>query len=424
MRGDLPNAPDGRIQTGRAGQIPTRIAHADGYGPDCRHTPVREQDFPKIHIRTCRGAVARRASGMTQSLTLRASIHRPGALAGDAAPYAGADSFSFVRLQVRDADGATGEGVTGRFLAAEVAHFLNGAVSGAQLSTGDDLVGMLMRRFNPRAMTGVVVSALSALDIALTDLKATRAGVNVATLLGGARRAAPVHVTCGFPALDMDALVEACRSEVAAGAKGVKVLVAAKGRSVAQDVARLAAVRDAIGPDADLIADANCGMDLETASDMARRVAHLNLAWLEEPVLHNDRTALATLAAQGSVPLGAGQMEQSKDRFSLLSEAGVRVLQPNAVFAGGSAAALDVARQAVRLGHTVSPAGGWDIVNLQWMCGGMTSGAVELHRAQARISRLFQPDGPMVSDGQLSVPDRSGLGLVPDEDALARCRIG
>jgi L-rhamnonate dehydratase len=354
-------------------------------------------------------------------LRLEAAVYRAGAAPGDPAPYAGEDSFTFVRVRVTDADGATGDGFTGRFLAAEVAHFLNGALAEAVSVPGP--LPDLARAFNPRAMTGVVVSALSALDVALWDLAGKRAGRSVAAILGGQRPAAPVHVTCGFPALDADALVAACAAEVAAGARGVKVLVAAKGRSVAEDAERLRAVRAAIGPEADLIADANCGWDFEMARGFARQVADLDLdlAWLEEPVRGNDRHALAALAREGIVPLGAGQMEQSADRFALLAEAGVDVIQPNAVFAGGVGAAVAAARAS---GRAVSPAGGWDLVNLHWMCGAMAEGAVELHRAQARIARLLLPEPPTMRGGMLHVPEAPGLGLVPDEDALAACRVG
>ncbi|MBF9060330.1 mandelate racemase/muconate lactonizing enzyme family protein [Rhodobacterales bacterium HKCCSP123] len=355
-------------------------------------------------------------------LRLRASVHRAEAAPGDPAPYAGEDSFTFVRVSVTDAEGALGHGFTGRFCAAEVAHLLNGAVAEALSRRGP--MPDLARVLNPRGMTGVVVSALSALDIALWDLAGQRAGKSVAALLGGARPSAPVDVTCGFPALDTDALVAACAQEVAAGAHGVKVLVAARGRSPAEDLARVAAVRAAIGEGAALIADANCGWDPESALAFARGAAALNLSFLEEPVRGNDRKALAALAAEGIVPLGAGQMEQSADRFALLAEAGVRVIQPNAVFAGGIPAAIGAARAAEAAGCTVSPAGGWDIVNLHWMCGAMTSGAVELHRAQARIARLLMPEPPRLRDGVLAVSDAPGLGLRPDEDALAACRVG
>lgn len=355
-------------------------------------------------------------------LRVAASVHRAEALAGDPAPYAGADSFTFVHLTITDADGATGHGFTGRFCAAEVAHLLNGAIADALAQPGP--LPDLARRLNPRGMTGVVVSALSALDIAMWDLAGTRAGRSVASLLGGARACVPVHVTCGFPELDTEALVAACAAEVDAGAAGVKVLVAGRGRSVAEDVARLAAVRAAIGPGADLIADANCGWDLEAATAFARGVADLGLAWLEEPVAGNDRHALAALAGLGLVPLGAGQMEQSTERFELLTEAGLAVLQPNAVFAGGIGPAVRAARAALAAGRDVSPAGGWDFVNLHWMAGALETGAVELHRAQARIGRLFAETAPDLRAGGLGVPDAPGLGLSPDTERLAACRLG
>jgi len=123
------------------------------------------------------------------------------------------------------------------------------------------------------------------------------------------------------------------------------------------------------------------------------------------------------------MPIGAGQMEQDADRFALLAEAGVTVLQPNAVFAGGLRAAAMLAESGRRLGCAISPAGGWDLVNLHWMCGASATCAVELHRAQSRIARLLLGAPPVLSNGALHVPDRPGLGLNPDEEALERCQL-
>ncbi|MFY0690470.1 MAG: mandelate racemase/muconate lactonizing enzyme family protein [Paracoccaceae bacterium] len=352
-----------------------------------------------------------------------ASVHSPAGRPGDPAPYSGQNSFTFVMLRLRDPDGVEGFGVTGRFLADEVAHFLNRVLPGALDEDAEDPVAALARKHNPRGMGGVVVSALSALDVALTDIRAKRQGVNVAKLLGGAREAAPVHITCGFPELEIGALADMCAGEVEAGASGVKVLIAARGRSVAEDLGRLRAVREAIGPSADLIADANCRMARGAALEFVQGAQDLNLTWLEEPVTGNDRTLLAEMAAHG-IPLGAGQMEQSADRFALLTEAGVNVIQPNAVFAGGFPAAINAARAAMARGASVSPAGGWDIVNLHWMCGALSAGAVELHRAQTRIVRLLMPEGLSIRDGRLTASAAPGLGLTPDTAALAECRVG
>lgn len=354
-------------------------------------------------------------------LHVTAHVHRAPNGAGDPAPYAGEDSFTFVRVQLRCADGIVGNGFTGRFCAAEVAHLLNGSI--AEALAGGMTVADLARTLNPRGMTGVVVSALSALDIALWDLLGQRAGQSVASLLGAGRKAARAHVTCGFSDLDQGTLVAACTNEIAAGAAGVKVLVAGKGRTVADDIARLRAVRGAIGDGPDLIADANCGWDLEHALEFARGVADLRLSWLEEPLRQNDRHGLAALSRSGLVPLGAGQMEQSADRFELLSEAGVDVIQPNAVFAGGIDAAVNAARAALLADRAVSPAGGWDIINLHWMCSAVAEGCVELHRAQTRIARLLCARPLDLKDGFLHIPDAPGFGLEPDDAALVACRV-
>ena len=149
------------------------------------------------------------------------------------------------------------------------------------------------------------------------------------------------------------------------------------------------------------------------------------LAWFEEPLHGNDPGDLAALAADRIHPIGAGQMEQSRERFRQLEAAGVSVLQPNAVFAGGIGAAIAVAQQARGNGRTVSPAGGWDIVNIQWMCGAVEQGPVELHRAQDRITRLVRGSASSlpIADGCLAPPSGAGLGLLPDEAALAACAL-
>ena len=360
--------------------------------------------------------------GLPWPIQVSASVHAPGAVADDPAPYAGPDSFTFVRVRVRDAEGATGDGFTGRFLAPEVAAFLNRLGDEIDGSAKDPLAEA-MRRLNPRHMTGVVVSAMGALDIAMNDLRGRRRSLALWRLLGARRDRAPTHVTCGFGSLDDDALVATCAAEVEAGATGVKVLVGGRNRSIAEDAARLRKVRAALGPRVDLIADANCAWDLDAAQEMVRAVEGVDLTWLEEPVRGNDRHALRHLTDMGIVPIGAGQMEQSADRFDLLTEAGVTVIQPNAVFAGGIDATVRAAGRALEAGCTVSPAGGWDAVNLHWMCGTLESGAVELHRAQGRIARLLRP-AHRVERGELVLSDAPGLGFDPDEAGLAACRVG
>ncbi|WP_323795156.1 mandelate racemase/muconate lactonizing enzyme family protein [Nisaea sp.] len=360
---------------------------------------------------------------------IQASVHRPVA-AGEQenrATYAGTDGPVFVRCRIDTDEGITGNGFTGRFLAAEVSHFLNHALSEAITGKdplGLDLMAAIERHFNPRAMTGVVVSALSALEIALTDIRAQAAGKSIAVLLGGKRSRVPVHVTCGLPHLDIDALQAASSRAIQAGAAGVKIVIAAKGRPWQEDAERILAIREAIGPDADLIADANCGFDLPTARNLAFAVSDARLAWLEEPLRDNDPRRLAELTGEIDCPVGAGQMEQSEYRFEqLIRQGGVSVIQPNAVFAGGFSKALDVIRLAGRHNRDTCPAGGWDFINLHLMAGALEHGAMEYHEGHESIIRCISGGVPSPVDGYLNVPDAPGLGVAIDESALETARI-
>ncbi|WP_420405452.1 mandelate racemase/muconate lactonizing enzyme family protein [Nisaea sp.] len=357
------------------------------------------------------------------------SIHRPVSAGeeGRSAVYAGTDGPVFVRCRVETDEGLTGNGFTGRFLAAEVAHFLNGALGTAALGMDPldpDLVNGLEAKFNPRAMTGVVVSAFSAFEIALTDIRARVAGKSIAGLLGGKRDSVPVHVTCGLPHLDMDALQATCRDAVAEGAAGVKVIIADRSRCWEEDAERIVAVREAIGDDADLIADANCKLPYEKAVRFAKRAHAAHLAWLEEPLPANDPPALARLSEETGVPLGAGQMEQSPYRFRQLIDQGrIAVIQPNAVFAGGFSRALEVMRMAEDHDRLICPAGGWDFVNLHLMAGATARGAMEYHAGHAAIVRCITGRTQQPENGCLAVPNAAGLGIGIDENALETARL-
>jgi len=364
---------------------------------------------------------------MPEIVAVEARVHQPHDDSFNSQSYAGKDSFLFVRLRVRLSDGLEGEGFTGRFLAAEVKHFLNGGVANAILGrdplNDDNLYAKLAGRLNPRHMTGVVVSALSALDIAFHDLRAKAKGVSVSDFLGGIRKDAPVHVTCGFPALTTDQLVTTCFNEIAAGAGGVKILVGGGSRSLVEDADRVRAVRGAIGDDATLVVDANCAYDLSAAMEFQKLTAELALAWFEEPVQRNDVVDLTALAQEKIHPIGAGQMEQSVARFKQLIEAGISVVQPNAVFCGGIGPAISLSKMVSAVNCLVSPAGGWDFVNLHWVCGAHSSGPVELHRAHDRMAQLLAGGPTPIRNGHIAPLPGPGLGLSPDEYGLSACAV-
>ena len=327
--------------------------------------------------------------------------------------YAGQESLTFVRCKVSTSDGVTGTGVTGRFLAAEVAHLLNGGF--AATAKGLDPLDIeavtvtLAKKFNPRQSTGVFVSAMSALDLALWDLRGQQLGQPVARLIGGARAAVPAYATVGLPAFSEAELIKACTVALAAGFQGVKILVGA-GRSLAEDAQRIRAVRAAIGH-APLMLDANCAYAVAEAKRLATLVADCDITFFEEPLRGNDIPSLAELRRAISIPLASGQMIQSVNWFrDVLTCGALDVLQPNAAFCGGLSAMLRILALAEAHGVPVTGAGGYEAANLPAMAGHAHGGMLEVHGAHAALRTRFATH-PEFRDGRIHVSTAPGLGF-------------
>jgi len=328
--------------------------------------------------------------------------------------YAGQESLTFLRCAVTTSDGLTGTGVTGRFLAAEVAHLLNGGIAAAVKDANpldhEALAAQLAKKFNPRQSTGVFVSAMSALDLALWDIKGKALGQPVARLIGGARTSVPVYATAGLPVYTEAELITACKDALAAGFQGAKMLVGAGGRSIDEDAQRIRAVRKAIGT-ASLMLDANCVYTVAEAKRLATLVADCDIAFFEEPLRGNDIPALAELRRAINIPLASGQMIQSVTWFrDALAAGALDILQPNAAFCGGISAMLRILALAEAHGVPVTGAGGFEAANLPAMAGHAHGGMLEVHGAHIALRARFATE-PEFKDGKLLVPAAPGLGF-------------
>ena len=331
----------------------------------------------------------------------------------DADAYAGQESLTYVRCRVTTSEGVTGDGLTGRFLADQVAHLLNGgfanAVKNAHALDIEAITAQLTKQFNPRASTGVFVSAMSALDLALWDIKGKALQQPVAQLIGGARKAVPAYATAGLPAFNEAELIAACEKALADGFQGAKIIVGA-GRSIDEDVQRIRAVRHAIG-NAPLMLDANCAYSVAEAKRLAERVADCDIAFFEEPLKGNDIPSLVELRRAINIPLASGQMIQSMTWFrDVLNAGALDILQPNAAFCGGISAMLRIMALAEAHGVPVTGAGGFEAANLPVMAGHAHGGMLEVHGAHVALRERFATH-PEFRDGKLHVPDAPGLGF-------------
>jgi L-rhamnonate dehydratase len=283
----------------------------------------------------------------------------------------------------------------------------------------------------PRGQTGFGAQALSGVDIALWDIKGKALGQPVWRLLGGARARVPLYATFGFNFLDRAQLAAAAKLWVAQGYRRLKMVVgheALRRREarplvevIREDAARVAAVRDAVGPDVELFIDANCSLDLYHATRLAEMVKPCGISFFEEPITQNDALQMAQMRRATGMALACGQNEGLIFRFrDLLLHEAVDYVQPNVVSSGGFTQCAKIAGLAAAFNVPLANGGAWPYHNMHLQAGLTNGTLVEMHYLAVELCRQIYRDLPEPKDGWLELPDAPGLGFEPDRDAIAR----
>jgi L-alanine-DL-glutamate epimerase-like enolase superfamily enzyme len=328
----------------------------------------------------------------------------------------------FVRVETDE--GITGYGVTGGTQRSASTALINREMAPLIVGTSpletERIWNELFHTLNPRAQTGAWSTAMSAVDIALWDIKGKAFGQPVWRLLGGHSQRVEAYVTFGLLEYSREQLVEVARMLVGLGHDKLKMVVAVDGgRNTAEDATRVRGVREAIGDSVELMVDANYRFDLTHARDLCRRLEPYHLTWFEEPVYGNDARLLAQLRHQTSIPLSAGQNEGHKWRhIELLVHEAVDILQPNVCWVGGYTEGVKVAHMAQAFNVPIANGGGWPHHNMHLMGAVANGWRVEFHYLMWMIGNAIFQDPPQPEAGWVTLPDRPGLGLEPKEDVL------
>ncbi|GAB3553554.1 mandelate racemase/muconate lactonizing enzyme family protein [Arthrobacter tumbae] len=262
--------------------------------------------------------------------------------------------------------------------------------------------------------SGVATQALAALDIALYDLKAKRAGLPLAKLLGAHRDSVRTYNTSGgFLNASIDEVKERATQSLAEGIGGIKIKVGLPDSS--EDLRRVAAVREHIGPDVPLMVDANQQWDRATALRMGRKLEQFDLVWIEEPLDAYDAEGHAALALALDTPIATGEMLASvAEHERLIATRACDIIQPDAPRVGGITQFLRLATLADQAGLDLAPHFAMEI---------------HLHLAAAYprepwvehfdwLDPLFN-ERLETSEGRMIVPDRPGLGVTLSDQARA-----
>lgn len=279
-------------------------------------------------------------------------------------------------------------------------------------------------QFNQRSLSGAVMGGMAALDIALWDLKGKYLRQPVWRLLGGHAATVPAYVTFGLLEYDREQLAEVARRLVADGHDKLKLVVAIHdANDVAEDAARVLAVRDAVGDGVEVMIDANHLFTPLAAYELCRRVEPYRITWFEEPLQGNDARSLAELRRRTTIPIAAGQNEGHRWRHRELITAGaIDIVQPNVVYCGGYTEALKVAHLAQAFNLPIANGGGWPHHNAHLIAAVPNGWRVEFHIPMWYVGNTLFQEPPQPVRGRVTLPDRPGLGLEPNESALKEYR--
>ncbi len=262
--------------------------------------------------------------------------------------------------------------------------------------------------------SGVATQALAAIDIALYDLKAKRAGLPLAKLLGSYRDSVQTYNTSGgFLNATLDEVKDRATQSIDEGIGGIKIKVGLPDSK--EDLRRVAGVREHIGWDVPLMVDANQQWDRATALRMGRQLEEFNLIWIEEPLDAYDFEGHAHLAQVLDTPIATGEMLASvAEHKGLINANGCDIIQPDAPRVGGITQFLRLAALADERGLGLAPHFAMEI---------------HLHLAAAYprepwvehfdwLDPLFE-ERLETKNGRMIVPDRPGLGVTLSDQARA-----
>jgi len=316
--------------------------------------------------------------------------------------------------------GVTGEGYgfcfdPQRLLAiAQFTQSLERLVAGRDPHDVEALWTDFLRSCNFYGQSGVAVLAYNPIDVACWDIVGKLAGQPLYKLFGAHRRRVPVYASGGlWLSSSRDELQAEARGFLGQGFKAMKMRLGSK--DWREDVERVQAVREAIGEDVTLMADANQGLDLGRALQLGRELARFDLTWFEEPVPTWDDEAAAEIVRRLPMPIASGETEYTRYGIRRMArERAATVFMPDLQRMGGYTEMLKAVRYLAAHDLPVAP----HIFTEHSLHVVAAASNATWAEHMPWFEPLFHEAMAVEADGCIAVPDRPGTGFTFDWNAI------
>ena len=332
--------------------------------------------------------------------------------------------FELITVRVVDSDGAEGTGYTytvgagGGGIHDMIQRDLTAILVGQQTRNIEALWQKMWWTLHYGGRGGQSASAISAVDIALWDLKGKTAGLPLYQLLGGFDAKVPCYAGGIDLWLTLDALLQQTDENLGKGFRAIKMKV---GRpQLSEDVARVEAMRKHLGADFALMVDANMRWTVDQAIRAARALQPSQLVWLEEPTIPDDVHGHARIVRDGGVPIATGENFHTLYEFAHFMRAeAVTYPEPDVTNCGGVTVFMKVAHMAEGFNLPVTSHGAHDIT-VHLLAAAPNRSYLEAHGFG--LDRYIANPLKIV-DGNAVAPDVPGHGVVFDWNALVTLRV-